>query len=358
MKKFICILLFYSVTNLFAQNKFAIWQGFSNYWTYNHRLNRLGDFVSQSPENGNKNWTITHTAATGLGKDSAYFQSNYATIESNDISFFAGKTNFKLREKEGNTITIIKHIKLQPKQNLQDKEIYASILNGFDITAVGDADKLQLLKINIENPIYDKATNTLDFTIEVSLNTDCKSLECSWFHDVFDYELDVHYLIIGGNKNDISLQEIPYNKKIRWDKNIEIQTATMQKEIAIDSSFSNGFLAYKSISIQIDHQQHYLGFENNIDNISINNTSNIFHYSMNLFYSNWKEKMKQSPASGKQSLFAYRSDGWCVQQGELNFIQLKNGTINYQKRKNSLYWEGKNKSAFDKAAEDKQTIYF
>ena len=79
---------------------------------------------------------------------------------------------------------------------------------------------------------------------------------------------------------------------------------------------------------------------------------------MNLFYSNWATKMKQSPASGKQSLFAYRSEGWCVQQGDLNFIQFNNGTINYQKRKDSLYWEGKNKSAFDKAAKKSKTICF
>jgi len=347
-----------SYTSLFAQNKFTVWQGFSNYWTYNHRLNRLGDFISQSSENTNKYCTITHTAATGLGKDSAYFQSNYAIVEGNDISFFAGKINFKLTGKEGNTATIIKHIKLQPEQNLQNKDNYISILNGFDITSIGDADKLQLMRINIEHPIYDKTTNTLDFTIEVSLNTDCKSLECSWFHDTFDYELEVHYLIIGGNKNDLSAQKIPYAKKISWNKDIEIQATPFQQNIAIQPYYTNGFLAYKSISIQIDHEQHYLGFENNIDSVFIDSKTNTLQYSMNLFYNNWKSNMKQSVASGKQALFAYRSAGWCIQQGELNFIQFNNGNILYQKRKGSMYWQGKNKSAFDDAAKSTQTIYY
>lgn len=356
MKKLVYILLFFNLTDVFAQHTFTVWQGFSNYWTYNHRLNRLGDYVAQSSENNNNYATITHTAATGLGKDSTYFQSNYAIINTNDIAYFAGKIDFKLSGKEGNSCTIKKHIKLQPSQQLQNNDNYISVLNGFDIIAIDDADKLQQLKINIENPSYNKNTNNLEFIIEASLNTDCKSLECSWFHDVFDYHLEVHYLILAYNKEYVTSQKIPYYNKITWNKETEIKATSTSNKIAITPTFTTGFLAYKSINILIDHEQHYLGFENNIN--SVFTTNDTLHYDMNLFYSNWKSNMKQSPASGKQALFAYRSAGWCVQQGELNFIQLKQGNIIYQQSKGNLFWQGKNKSALDDAAKHTNIIYY
>lgn len=357
MKKIFIILFITIIHKTNAQSTFGVWQGFSNYWTYNHRLNRLGDFISQSSETNKNYCTQTHTAATGLGKDSAYFQSNYAIVESNNISFFAGKINFKLAGKEGNAFTIKKIIKWQPTNNLKDKDIYVAFLNGFDIISTASADKLTLLNINIENPIYNKYSNTLSFSLEATLNTDCKSIECNWIHDVFDYSLDVHYLIIGANKNEISSQEISYYKKTDWDKKTEIQADVTQHSLAFNSDFENGFLAYKNISIQIDHEQHYLGFENKIDPFITNNKNN-FDYTMTLFYSNWKNNMKSSPASGKQALFSYRSAGWCVQQGKLNFIQFNKGNVVYQTRKGSMYWQGKNKSAFDSAAENTQIIYY
>lgn len=350
MRNLLILILFFCCTNLYvcAQNTFTVWQGFSNYWTYNHRLNRLGDFVQQSSENANKSCILTHTAATGLGKDSAYFQSNYAIIKSNEISFFAGKEHFELKGKEGNTSTITKHIEYIPSENLKDKDEYIAILNGFDITAIEDADKLQLLNINIENPVYDKENNVMKFSIIASLNTDCKSLECDWTHDNFNYVMDIHYLIIGGNKNQLLQQEISYNQKINWNKETEIKPSPIQKTIPLNIGFTNGFIAYKSISIQIDHQQHYLGFENFINNVNIQN--NTLQYTQHLFYSNWTANMKKSVASGKQAMFAYRSEGWCIQKGSLSFIQLNDVNITYKSRNGSMYWQGKNKSALDNAA--------
>jgi len=339
-----------------AQNTFVVWQGFSNYWTYNHRLNRLGDFIQQSSENNNKNCILTHTAATGLGKDSAYFQSNYAIIKTNEIPYFAGKEQFELKGKEGNTTTVVKNIEYKPSENLRNKDEYITILNGFDIIALDDADKLQLLNIQIENPVYDYTGNTLKFSITASLNTDCKSLECNWFHDDFNYVLNIHYLVIAGNKNQLHQQEIPYNQKINWNKKTETQPSPLQNTIPLNSGYTNSFLAYKSISIQIDHQQHYLGFENFINNRITHN--NAFQYTHHLFYNNWTTTMRKSVASGKQAIFAYRSEGWCIQKGTFSFIQLNDATITYKSRNGSMYWQGKNKSALDDAAIHSEIIQY
>jgi len=356
LKKLSIILSLFIFLSADAQNTFVVWQGFSNHWTYNHRLNRLGDFISQSSENTNEHYTLTHTAATGLGKDSAYFQSNYAIVQSNDVGFFAGKINFNLKGKEGNNCIIKKNLEFHPSVYLERKEIYTAILNGFDITSVADADKLKVLKIDIGDPVYENQTNTLRFTITVTLNTDCKSIECDWFTDEFNYNLDIRYLILAANKDEISCKHISYKKKTIWNKDVEIKPVSMHQSTSTDPVFANGFLAYKSISIYVDHEQHYLDFENTIDSVSFNQQTNTLNYSMNLFYSNWKENMKQSAASGRQAMFAYRSEGWCVMQGELNLIQFKSGTIVYKTRKGSIYWQGKNKTAFDDAAMNAQTI--
>src|SRR5690242_9683856 len=94
----LALLSFYldSVAQVQPYNKAFIWRGFSHQWTYNHRCNRIGDYVVY---NNNKPITA-HTSATGKGADSTYFTSYYSFVASQNVAFKEGKVTIQVNSKE------------------------------------------------------------------------------------------------------------------------------------------------------------------------------------------------------------------------------------------------------------------
>ncbi len=350
MKQLTYILLFLSFcqTN-YAQNSFAVWQGFSNYWTYNHRVNRLGDYISQSSFPYNEQATSVHTAATGIGKDSAYFSSYYVLVQAKEIVHFSGKSDFTLKGKEGAAMTIRKKIILHPDSSLQQKEVYIALLNGFDLISQGDADKVQTVEISIENPVYDQTKDELSIPVQVRFQADCSSPECSLLNQTVDYKLSVYYLIAGGMSNELTSKELEYERTIRWDTKTETPKLPLEKSISISGGFEGGFFAYKSFTLQVNKERHYLGYENAISSGGINTLNQSAFCRMQLHYSNWTTGMRKSPASGGQAFFAFSQPGEAVIKGTLQFIQF-NGTVSYNHLEGALFWEGKNHTPQSDAA--------
>ncbi|MBK9330110.1 MAG: hypothetical protein IPM95_12610 [Sphingobacteriales bacterium] len=356
MKKTTYILLFWGVVQSgFGQNSFAVWQGFSNYWTYNHRVNRLGDYINQISYPKNQQATLVHTAATGLGKDSVYFSSYYASVQSSEIIHFAGKSVFTLKGEEGTVKTIRKKIILHPDSSLQQKEVYLALLNGFDLISLGDADKLQTLSVSIDNPAYDKPKNELSFLLQVVFQADCSSPECSLLNQGVDYKLSVYYLIIGGMQKDVSSKELDYERKVQWDTKTETPKVPLEKSISISPGFENGFFAYKRFCLQVNKERHYLGYENAINRSGINTINQTAFCNMQLHYSNWSPHMRKSPASGGQAFFAFSQAGEAVIKGTLLMVQF-NGTVSQYQQDSTLFWEGKNHSPDSDAAMKSKTI--
>lgn len=64
-------------------NKAIIWRGMEHKWTYNHRINRMGNYVSFD---GKKGYSL-HSSATGLGSDSSFSKTYYTYVESPNLFF-------------------------------------------------------------------------------------------------------------------------------------------------------------------------------------------------------------------------------------------------------------------------------
>lgn len=120
-------------------NSAIIWRGFEHKWTYNHRCNRIGDYVVY---NHGKPQT-THVSATGLGADSTYFTSAYTKITSPNLFFKEGKTTLKIEttEKQLSEGEIL--VTIPCDDWLQNKDRYVTTLNGFDLHSEQAADKIQ-----------------------------------------------------------------------------------------------------------------------------------------------------------------------------------------------------------------------
>lgn len=356
MKKVFWMLLFGGIAQGgFTQDHFAVWQGFSNYWTYNHRVNRLGDYIGQVSYPANEQATLVHTAATGLGKDSVYFSSYYASIQSDKIVHFSGKSVFTLKGDEGAVKIIRKKINLHPDSCLQQKEVYAVLLNGFDLISDSDADKLETFAVSLEDPVYDKTRNELSFMLQVTFQADCSTPECSLLNQEVDYRLSIYYLIIGGMQKDVSCTEMGYERKIKWDTKTEAPKIPLEKSVSISPGFENGFFAYKSFVLQVNKERHYLGYENAITGSGINPINQTAFCNMQLHFSNWKARMRKSPASGGQAFFAFSQAGEAVIKGTLQLVQF-NGTVSHHQQDGALFWEGKNHSPDSDAAQKSKTI--
>ena len=93
MNKIILILFFLSLHFLVLSQEndsIYLWQGFKHEWTYNHRINRIGNFLSEDKKE------IIYTSASGLGADSTYYTSKYNLITDSGINPYYGKTRFEI----------------------------------------------------------------------------------------------------------------------------------------------------------------------------------------------------------------------------------------------------------------------
>ena len=84
-----------------AQNTAVFWQGFSQDWTYNHRLNRMADYVTEK----DNAFLLCHAGASGTGADSGRFVQHYTMVETPEAQFYTGSVEIKFEGKEGDPET-------------------------------------------------------------------------------------------------------------------------------------------------------------------------------------------------------------------------------------------------------------
>ena len=171
---FIVVLGLLSYQNLYSQ--IPVLQGFEMNWTYNHRRNRLGSFIYQD--------SVFNTAATGLGKDSGWFNTHYILIPEAGREYNEFKIYKRIEAKENELIQI--QIDTILPISHHHSVFY---LNGFDMIANNDADKLQLIQFSVK--MVKGNFDTTFLRINISLMVDCQSIECDWLNKDVDYDLNL-----------------------------------------------------------------------------------------------------------------------------------------------------------------------
>jgi hypothetical protein len=170
-------------TSTEASHSAVIWQGYHHAWEYNHRVNRFGSYVDQragNPPDGAVHATVGHTAASGTGNDTAHFVDFSTTIRSaKDVAFQAGcaETVVECQRGDLTPFTIeVDGLELAPE--MQGRQVYAVVLNGFDLYALEHAEKIITFDMDITEPtIYEGGTKAR-FYVVGRLCFDCRSPEC------------------------------------------------------------------------------------------------------------------------------------------------------------------------------------
>ncbi len=348
--------LFGNAQDTVFQNKAFVWNGFKHSWTYNHRINRLGDFIKSesNAENQTAKTEHVHASASGLGADSSFFQSAYCKLENENMLFNSGKEVFNLNGKEGSLLKekrqVVLPIEPQYLASFENKDLTV-LLNGFDLFAIKKADKIQLFKINIDDPVYSEIDGEITFTIEIALVVDCQSLECNQFKHKTDYIFEVHYLLIVADEKDMHLTKSSFSEIYDWDKKEELTLENKNRSIkGLGNDFTEACLGIRSISMILDQEHWLLEWNNYVSEIDYNPESGNCNFAINLLFKEWAENMKSKSEELKQSKFALKKMGWANLETELLLLQFNNTKVEAGEINGGMYWKGGNEAAFGNKA--------
>ncbi len=338
---FFLLLGFSGTAQLQPYNKAMIWRGFTHKWTYNHRCNRIGDYVVY---NDGKPQSV-HVSATGLGQDSTYFKSYYTYIETPDVAFKEGKISVKIENKEKQLTEGSVLVSIPADEWMRDKGNYESLINGFDLRSDEAADKIQLMRLSIEDPNYLPNTKELQFTVHFNLVLDCQSVECPSSDNKVNYTLDVYYLLMGLEEYNTNSTEKFFTRSYSWDKKADVNERPEEKMIdgIAMPIFNYATVGIKAFSVVLNKAHWLLQFNNSFTPIKYDPQTGDMKLSVDLLFKEWQEGMKGNLVMPKQSKFAEKRKGWVVMDSDALLLQMKEAEINYMKRHGRMFWRGYNK---------------
>jgi hypothetical protein len=159
----------------------VIWQGFRHTWRYNHRLARVGSYVHHKALSGNTyEAEVVHTAATGTGPDTAAGTDYFSQVWADGVWFQTGCVEIKIRTEEEKRALFTELVKVNLEPDPAAKKNHAVLLNGFDLVADGDADKLNSFALSVASLGLDEGRTVLGLLLAGFLIVDCDTPECDW----------------------------------------------------------------------------------------------------------------------------------------------------------------------------------
>lgn len=317
-------------------NKAYIWRGFQHQWTYNHRCARLGDYVQY-----NSGTPISvHASATGIGADSTYYSSYYTYLASPDVVFQEGDTMIRIHAREKQLIEKTVPVSIPAAAWMSGKTDYVTLLNGFDLRSDHAADKIQLLRFALEDGQYEPISHTINFTAKISIVLNCQSVECPEFSNLVEYDLDIHYLIIGLNKGDAAATSQYFTRSYSWDKKEELNELPEEKKITGDvfPVFPKATVGIKAFSFVLNEAHWMLAMNSALTPIAYNPATGNMRLSVDLLFKEWQEGMKESDAAPDKSKFSEKRKGWAVMDMDAVQLQFRSATIVYGQHSGHMFW--------------------
>lgn len=207
----------------------VVWRGFDHLWTHNHRWNRFGSWVERAPgdcEDPTGCWRLAHAAASGTSGDTARFHTAYSRVGARGVGFAAATDHVRLSADFGEALYIRSEELVVPLADLPggdqlaDREQYLVLLNGFDLGSDGPADKPVAFFVEAAEARYDADLDALRVRWRIYLSMDCTSAEC-WLtargNDRFDYEVDVHLLVLAADDQLALTFPDRIEREYQWD---------------------------------------------------------------------------------------------------------------------------------------------
>lgn len=334
----------------------VIWRGFDHSWTYNHRINRFGNYVTKE----NDQFISAHLSASGLGADSTFYQSHYSFVDAKGVNFYQGVEHIKLYGKEKQLLTQNIEVVVAAPLYMKDKEQYITLLNGFDLKAIDRADKIQLLRLSVEDAVYAPAINEIRFLLKVALVVNCQSMECSRFDQKTTYDLQVYYQIASGSNEAFESTQKTITKNYPWGRKDEYQHPAIKDNMAgkKNEGFSAAAVGIKSMALTLNAAHWTVQYSSTVTPLAYTASLGKLDFATDLFFKEWQPGMKKQSAKPKLSAFSSKKKGWCVIDMGVVMLQFKEAQVSHENHKGQMYWEGFNAPSDSPKAISKKELTF
>ena len=254
------------------QSQGVIWQGFSQTWGYNHRLNSLGDWVGPLECSDRCQVVMGHSAASGSGADTAHWSSQSTAVSAAGVRFRQGVIAFDIDERraEGRIIRAEASIEFV---DIEDHTTTTALLGGLDIFAIDNADKLQELSLSLSAPELTD-TGTLRVTASLDLRVDCDSIECDGllyrkFNHEVRYRVEVPVLLLTADEGAMVVSNTTLDAAYAWGDH-RTESAPMDRDAArMSASMADNVVAQTvgltGLSVQLNQDYHFSGWSSRIE---------------------------------------------------------------------------------------------
>jgi hypothetical protein len=355
-----------------APNKAFIWQGFSHGWEYNHRINRLGDWIDNAGCSGTTcTATVAHSSASGTGNDTAASTTFFDFVGGANVGFLAGESTFDVDTVEAVYITQTNHVTLDLSltPNLVGRERYFAYLDGFDavVTPLDNghtrAKKIQILSLDVSNET--KTATGVSFDVSLGFMFDCDSPECYLDSDEVRYRVVAHYGLVGGDATDLDFAVQSSSATYAWDESTEAVPQVVGATRVGASGMAGATLAVRGFSFDVhehldgteNHGLHMIAMEDRVDPRSYDPTTGTMTYRDAMFFKQWADGMADTYPP--LSWGALRENGKATLRTTVALLQLAQGCMKWPtgqlQQGHSLYWPGGDASADTGAAIDQKT---
>ncbi len=327
----------------------TIWRGFFHEWNYNHRTNRLGDYIVQDNSACNHSANIIHTGASGSGKDNLEFTSFYTQVKTTSAHFHMNTVEFELKGDEGEIVNRSIKISKKAYEELKGYSKYYVFLNGFDLysDSTAGSDKMFKLTINPQNLHVDSATGDYTLDVNIAFGADCNTMECNFKakNQFYSYHCTVAYVIIAGN-NGINIAEDSVTNFYSWNKVLElfkeekgIKSAVVTAKNNNHTLYPNAIMGIKSFDFLVqpgtrikDEATHMLAMDLAVHPEGYEPKNNSYYYHASLFFKPWTHKMR---------MLANRSSGSADFKMNVYMLQLadEDASIKHLEYSDRYHWK-------------------
>jgi len=348
-----------------------IWRGFNHQWTYNHRLNRMGDYLKQEDCTASGtgelprvtcSGSVHHTGASGTGADELTFASHYTQIASAAAGFRPARVELHLQGREQREIRREKTVELSVGSDAAE-QTHVALLNGYDLhtTRKARAKKPKRFRVWVtDQPSYHPEDGTVSVGVGALIDVNCDSVECKTQKGRVHYRIELRAMLISSGSMEVTSRRFETNYK--WNRREEIginRSALNWNRQGIRGrakKYPVGLVGFREIDFNLGKRGKYkdhwfVRWENSIRDPRYRQQIGRASFDLNLFFKEWNRKVKRRVTS-----IARKGDATIT--SELILVQLPEGRVGYEQATGSLKWRGKNRPSEDPAAEWSRDLRF
>ncbi len=278
-----------------------LWRGFTHEWdTRNHRIDRLGSWMTMNCDTTGCDGEANHSASTGSQPDDGEFITAYTEISTTAAAIRTGLIQFSIAGTDGQLSSGTRHAVVTAPTNMQNRDRYRAFLNGFHLERLaGESKKLDRLKILLTNLEY--VNGNLEFDIEWALKMDCPLAlllnECIGSDD-WDYRLGVRFFLMAGDVGEVAFSHSNPQHNYTWDGGpwaTEVTLGDVQMSDTIAStalaSFDHGTVGIRGFNLNLDDAHKMYGTAVRVKSINYDSVQSDVSYNADAFFAQWQESM-------------------------------------------------------------------